>query len=117
MKRFDEALKYLYKVNYLQPDSEDALRALAWCSLLTKKFDQAERYYAKVIELHPTATDYLNAGHVAWLQGKLKEAISFYKQSQADAPDVNFLEKDADLLRASGLNDDDLAMMTDAVSC
>ena len=117
LKRFDEALKYLYKVNYLQPDSEDALRALAWCSLLTKKFDQAERYYAKVSELHPTATDYLNAGHVAWLQGKLKEAISFYKQSQADAPDVNFLEKDADLLRASGLNDDDLAMMTDAVSC
>ena len=115
LKRYDEALKYLYKVNYLQPDSEDAIRALAWCSLLTRKYEQAEKYYTKLLNQQPTASDYLNAGHTAWLQGKLQEAVMLYRQSQEKNRNAEFLAKDADILKASGLTDDDLAMMADAV--
>lgn len=117
MERYDEAFKYLFKVNYLNPQLTLATRALAWCSLATHKYDQAEKYYQKVLQDKPSSKDYLNAGHVAWLQGNVAEAVSRYLQSLSTDKSkmTDFLKDDVHLLKAAGLTDEDLAMMQEAV--
>lgn len=117
MQRYDEAFKYLFKANYLNPQSTLATRALAWCSLLTGKYEQAEKYYQKVLAQSPTPTDYLNAGHTAWLQGHIAEAVSRYRKSlNNETHTLNFIKEDEDLLKRAGLTNEDLAMMRDALS-
>lgn len=117
LQRYDEAFKYLFKANYLKPQSALATRALAWCSLLTGKYEQAEKYYQKVLEHAPTPTDYLNAGHTAWLQGHIAEAVSRYRNARNnDSKTLEFLKEDEELLKRAGLTDEDLAMMKDALS-
>ena len=117
LERFDEAFKFLFKANYLLPDGAMTERALAWCSLLTKKYEQAETYYAKVLAHEPTAADYLNAGHAAWLQGKVALAVERYRKATADSPsEGDFLQDDLPLLREAGLTDIEIALMRDAVA-
>lgn len=116
LKRYEEAFKYLFKANYLAPDSRSSERALAWCSLLTNKYEQAEKYYLKVLSEKPTPTDYLNAGHSAWLLGNYNEAVSRYRKSLQKEKSADFLQQDATLLKQAGLTDDDIMLMTDAVT-
>lgn len=115
LKRYNEAFQFLFKANYLSPESRNSERALAWCSLLTKKYEQAEKYYLRILASHPTPTDYLNAGHAAWLLGNFSEAISRYKKSLPKDNPSNFLGTDTAMLKEAGLSDDDIALMTDAV--
>lgn len=113
--QYDEAFKALFKADYLAPDSRQAERAIGWCSLLTAKYEQAERYYEKVLSSDPTPTDWLNAGHAAWLLGRIPQAVERYRKALPEEQPERFLEDDADLLRKAGFRDEDLAMMTDAV--
>lgn len=115
LDRHDEAFKYLFKADYLSPDNGQATRALAWCSLLTHKYEQAERYYAKILGNDPTPSDWLNAGHAAWLQGNIREAIHRYSHALPDESPEKFLEADRSLLLSAGLTAQDLSLMTDAV--
>lgn len=105
-KRYEEALKYYFKVEYMDSRSTKAWRPIAWCSFLTGKKEQAERYYGKIMQDKPLPQDYLNAGHVAFSLGKIRDAIGFYKQSiVADGSDFekflrNFRQDIPDLLNA-----------------
>lgn len=115
LKDYDTAFKFLFKADYLSPDSGNAERALAWCSLLTGKYEQAEKYYLKVIGNQPTQADWLNAGHTAWLMKQIPLAIERYRKALPDDKKADFLNNDAELLHKAGLTADDLAIMTDAV--
>lgn len=115
LKQYDNAFKFLFKANYLAPDTGNSDRALAWCSLLTGKYEQAGQYYAKVLAASPTATDRLNAAHAAWLQGRPTEAFELYRQVVKETGNADFLKEDASLLLDAGLSADDLTMMQDAV--
>ena len=116
LQRYDEAFKYLFKANYLAPQSGNSERALAWCSLLTGKYEQAEKYYTKVLANQPTPTDYLNAGHAAWLGGNLPLAVTRYKRALPHDNALHFLDDDKAMLLKAGLSEADLAMMTDLVA-
>lgn len=35
-------------------------------------------YFNRIMESNPNATDYLNAGHVQWAMGDIKETIRLY---------------------------------------
>ncbi len=117
LERYEEAFHFLFKADYLSEGPSPALRALGWCSLLTGKIEQAEKYYRRILdEQDPGPADWLNAGHAAWLSGHTAEAIARYRKAlPADHPE-DFLKEDADLLHSRGLTDDDLALMTDAVT-
>lgn len=123
LERYEEAFKFLFKADYLAPDSVQTTRALAWCSLLTQKYAQAERYYETILAGTPSPSDWLNAGHTSWLQGKVGEAVTRYRQSVAaakksGATDIaeNFLATDLPLLRRAGLSEEEIALMSDAVN-
>lgn len=117
---FESAFSKLFKADYLYPDDAQAIRALAWCSLLTGKHGQSERYYQKIFGLSPTADDYLNAGHNAWLAGNIPQAIDHYQTSlqiaHKEFVPADFFEADRQLLLEHGKTDAELALMLDAVN-
>lgn len=120
LERYDEAFARLYKADYLDHESGTALRALAWCSLLTGKNEQAARYYAQIVDGQPTADDYLNAGHAAWLRGDVGAAVELYRLSLKAAgkplAPTDFFDADADVLHRLGKTPTDLHLMLDLVN-
>lgn len=118
-KQYSQAFDKLFKVDYLYPNGRIAQRALAWCSFLTGKYDKATDYYNKILQQNPTSADFLNAGHNAWVQGRVVEAIQYYRQSlqieKSDAPNNKIFEKDRDVLLEKGITELDMALMIDAL--
>ena len=62
----------------------------------------------------------MNAGHVAWCQRKIAEAIEFYKQSlnlQQNNLDI-FMEQfnsDKSYLLANGIDEDEISLLVDSL--
>ncbi len=115
----EDALRKLYKAYYLMPDSKGTLRALAWCSLLTERDDEAAGYYDKLLDLDPSPADLLNAGHAAWVAGRVTQAVERYTAyartlgEQADADSI--FTDDLTFLSSRGITADDLRIMADVV--
>ena len=77
--QLEEALKYYYKVDYLDTKKHRSWRPIAWCSFLKGDFEQSRNYYEKIINnLTPTAHDYLNYGHLVLCSQGISGAIDFY---------------------------------------
>ena len=86
----DRALQAFFKAEYLGGKPEKTLRPLAWTLLISHDFERAHKYFEKVmLNLAPTADDYLNMGHLALAEGRLREALNFYSLNismRTDAP-------------------------------
>ncbi|MBR3950637.1 MAG: tetratricopeptide repeat protein [Bacteroidaceae bacterium] len=119
-KMYDKALSYYYKVDYLDSKGTKARRPIAWCSFLAGKYEQAASWYQKILSATPTAPDYLNAAHVAWVRGNIREAINLYLQSiEADGNDIkrftqNF-EHDTQELIDAGIKQEDIPIILDQI--
>ena len=117
-KDYEEALKYYFKVDYLDPDGGKAWQPIAWCSFLVGKKEQARRYYAKILAGKPTALDYLNAGHVEFSLGHIRQAIDYYRRSiELDGGNTgkflaNFKQDIPDLVSA-GISSSDIPILLD----
>ena len=118
--RYEEALPKLFKADYLDETTGNALRPLAWCLLSLNRMEEAQSYYQKILNRVPSATDFLNAGHVAWIQGNVKGAITLYRQSmQASSitsASLHFFSEDAELLQKHAILHDDLCIMVDILN-
>jgi tetratricopeptide (TPR) repeat protein len=119
-KNYDKALNYYYKVDFLDTKGTKARRPIAWCSFLAGKYEQASRWYEKILSDKPTALDYLNAGHVSWARGNVREAINLYLQSiSADGNDTNRFtqnfENDTQELIAAGIKAEDIPIILDHI--
>lgn len=115
-KRYDEALKYYFKVDYLNPTHAKAQRGVAWCSFVLGKYDQARTTYRKLIADHPQPEDYLNAGHTEWAMQNVKSAYAYYRQAIAGEGFDTFsaqLEADRHALIRAGIAREEIAMMMD----
>lgn len=115
LQQYDEAFKGFYKADYLNDQSENTMRALAWCSILTKKYEQAEHYYSKILNGKPTSIDYLNAGHAAWLSRNTPLAITRYTSALPQENPERFLDEDIQTLLDGGITKDEINIMIDAV--
>ena len=119
-KNYDKALNYYYKVDFLDTKATKARRPIAWCSFLAGKYEQAARWYEKILSDKPTTLDYLNAGHVSWARGNVREAINLYLQSiSADGNDTNRFtqnfENDTQELIAAGIKAEDIPIILDHI--
>ena len=120
IKEYDKALSYYYKVDFLDKNGTRAQRPIAWCSFLAGKYEQAASWYTKILNNKPTAPDYLNAAHVAWVRGNLREAINLYLQSiKAEEGNLkrftqNF-ENDIPDLIAAGIKEEDIPIILDQI--
>ncbi len=112
-----EALHYFYKAEMLDEKSTKALRPIAWCAFLNRDFETARRYLDRILaELDPEAADYLNMGHLALAEGRIREAINLYSLS---APEMESLEKmmadDMPLLQRAGVDVSVIPLILDAI--
>jgi tetratricopeptide (TPR) repeat protein len=120
LKKFKEALSIYFRLDALEDENIKVWRAISWCSFIAGNIQQAEYYLSKLIEREPNAQDYLNAGHVAWCQRKIAEAIEFYKQSlnlQQNNLDI-FMEQfnsDKSYLLANGIDEDEISLLVDSL--
>lgn len=118
--QFSHAFDKLFKADYLYPDGKITQRALAWCSFLTDKYEKANMYYNKILGNSPTSTDHLNAGHNAWAQGRVEQALHHYQQSlrlsSASVVPTNFFQRDAQVLTTKGITHIQMALMLDAIA-
>lgn len=109
------AIKDYYHANYLEPDNQRILRALAWAELLVGNSDKSVKLYDRIIADRPASTDYLNAGHAQLVSGNLKKAYEYYTLSSKD--DMNAFEmafkSDYDVLEKLGVQKITLNLILD----
>lgn len=121
LKRFDEALKKGFKLEYLGKKELFAQRIIGWSYLQTQQAEQALKYYEKILS-HPKAKweDYINAGHAAWILGNLPKAVEYYRtfvqRYLKNDPDweSKFLE-DRPLFDAYQIESKDIYLMMDLI--
>jgi len=119
--KFKEALAVYFKLDAQGDDNVKVWRAISWCSFISGNIEQADYYLKKLLGNEPTAHDYLNAGHVAWCQHKLNDAIEFYRKSlnlQQNSWEI-FLEafnEDKPYLVANGIDADDIPLLLDSIT-
>ena len=118
--KFKEALALFFKLDALEEEDIRVWRAISWCSFVSGNISQAAYYSQKIIEAAPTATDYLNAGHIAWCNGKLQEAIGYYQQNISLQNNkelfVQNLQEDKPHLLANGIDADEIPLLLDALN-
>lgn len=120
LKKYDEALSAYFKLDTLNPDNIKVQRAILWTSFVAGNLSQAAYYSQKIIELDAcNAYDYLNAGHIAWSQKNVKDALSKYKKSFDLLANkelfIDALENDKEYLRNNGVNVDEIPLVLDAM--
>ncbi len=120
LRRYDEALKKLYKAYYLSPDDRRVWRALVWAELQVGRFEEAEGHFSLILGRQPEDGDYVNAAHCAWLSGNIVLALSRYRLALSQMPTEtkpeDLLTPDKDLLTAHGITQTDIYIMRDAIS-
>lgn len=118
--KFKEALNIYFKLDALDDENVKVWRAISWCSFAAGNLKQAQYYVDKLIDNEPTMQDYLNAGHIAWCQRRISDAIEFYRKSldlQQNNWDV-FLEsfnEDKSYLIANGIDKDEIPFLVDSL--
>jgi tetratricopeptide (TPR) repeat protein len=116
--KMKEALNIYFKLDSLEDDNIKVWRAITWSSFVSGNIKQAEYYVNKLIEKEPSSQDYLNAGHIAWCQTEISEAVKLYRKSldlQQNNWDL-FLQtfnEDKKYLIANGIDADEVPLMID----
>jgi tetratricopeptide (TPR) repeat protein len=118
LKDYEQALKYYFRVEYLDPGNIKILRPIAWCYFAQGRVDDSEKYYERLSSEKLTAHDMINRGHLALCKGRKKEAAEFYRRSIAGGEISNddfmrILSEDKPLLLFNGVNPDDLPIILD----
>ncbi len=120
LDRPEEALRYYFKVEFLDEKSSRALRPIAWASFVAGDYAQSRAYYEKVLLDSPGTSDYLNMGHLYLVSGDVKEAINYYGLSiDNDGGDMeafirNF-NADSGYLLGAGVEESLLPLVVDAI--
>lgn len=117
----EEALRHYYHADYVQPDKPGTWRGIAWGELLNGNKEKSLDYYKKILmQPNTKASDYLNIGHVYFLSGNYKEAVSAYKRSAShEGSNINKLEEaieeDMPVIEKSGGRPQDLKLLIEQV--
>lgn len=130
MEEYEEALKYLFKLDYMQENNIVFKTCIETCALHLRKFDLALRYNKTILEstdYEDRYIEYLTAGHVHFAMGNWKEALSSYKKYKAHAEELNKKENrkvDPDkefllsskILKELGISPSDIRLMHDMIN-
>ena len=129
-EKYEEALKYLFKLDYMQADNIVFKTCIETCALHLRKFDLALRYNQTILEYtdyKDRYIEYLTAGHVHFAMGNWKEALASYKEYKAQAEELNRTENrklDPDkefvisskILKELGISPSDIRLMHDMIN-
>lgn len=118
LKRYKDALNLFYKLDALTENNYKVWRAISWCAFVAGDFNRASYYVSKLIEQDATKHDYLNAGHIAWAQRKMKDAAAYYVEALRMFDNnvevfIDAIMHDKEFLKVNGISDDEIPLMFD----
>jgi tetratricopeptide (TPR) repeat protein len=120
LEKYDEALKYYFKVEYLAPENDKIQHPIAWISFILGKFETAIKYYTRIIEKNSNDFDFIHLGHAHWCSGNLKDSIKCYSNAFTSLNgDINkfnkLFDEDQNYLIKHGIKVVDLSLMKDYI--
>ena len=121
LKKYEEALKILYRLNYDDPDNQNVNRVLAWALVGACKYEPALKIYGELISQETLQTDdLLNAAYCHWFSGAVAQAIELFRRydglSEGNFNAVKeFLGNEASMIREHGIDDIEVRLMIDAI--
>lgn len=118
LERYKEALTIYFKLEKEEKDVPKVDRAIVWCSFVSGNLSQAEYYAEKLLTGDPNQQDFLNAGHIAFCQNRLNDALSLYKQSYEKTERnwevfLDTFDSDKTFLIANGVDVDNIPLFLD----
>lgn len=119
MKRYDDSLQLLYKLNYEHPDDAAVSSILAWTLVCANRPQQAEPIYAQLFKAKKqTIDDWQNYGYCEWLLGKRDDAAVYFrahlmKTDSTKRNDIHYF--DLDFLSERGITPVEIQLMCDLV--
>ena len=123
LKRYEESLKLLYKLNYLSPDDWQVMRVLAWALMADGKYEQAAKFYVRLLALEqPSSSDMLNYGYCLWFSGRIDEAVVMLRRFIASQGEESFsieqelLKTEHDFILEHGISETEILLMLDCLS-
>ena len=117
---YADALRQLAAVEVMGAAPRKLNRPMAWSAFMSGDFETARRKYREVLDDAPDGSDYLNMGHLAWVEGRIADAITLYRRAMdASGLDLAGLEKAirADMASIAPLGADptELPLLLDAL--
>ncbi|VBB48685.1 Tetratricopeptide TPR_1 repeat-containing protein [uncultured Paludibacter sp.] len=121
MKKTDEALKVLLKLNEDFEENIKVWRAIILCSFKARNLQQAN-YFCELLLEKPdlTAYDYVISAHIDWCLQDTKKALSQYKQGlelcQNKWEDfIALFLQDKESLKANGIDEQEIPLILDGI--
>ena len=87
LEQYTDSLPTLYKVAYLDEQSEKAQEMLAWGLLMTGNREKATKIHEELMEQNPSVRNNINLAHLMVLKGEIQEAYQFYNAAYQLAKD------------------------------
>jgi tetratricopeptide (TPR) repeat protein len=79
-QEYEKALPYLHRWEFAVKNPLNPFRALTWALLNLQRIDEAKRYSQRVFTFEEhTFDDWVNAGHIAMVEGNVQEALRCYR--------------------------------------
>ncbi len=114
LKRYAEAERVLFRLNYEAEDDMNVNRVLAWTLTSDGKYDQADKLYQQMLAGgKPSADDLLNYGFCLWFSGHVDDAADCFHRYllESGEPKESIIENELELIREKGITDPEIQMM------
>ena len=113
LRRYADALKDLYRLNFESSEDMNVNRVLAWTLTCDEKYEQAEKIYTQLLTDQTLPEDLLNYGYCLWLGGHVDEAADcFHRYLKETEQKKSFIIKnELAMLREKGITEPEMQMM------
>jgi tetratricopeptide (TPR) repeat protein len=113
LKRYADALKDLYRLNFESSEDMNVNRVLAWTLTCDEKYEQAEKIYSQLLTDQTLPEDLLNYGYCLWLGGHVDEAADCFHRylKETEQKKTFIIENELSLLRERGITEPEMQMM------
>ena len=113
LRRYDDALKDLYRLNFESSDDVNVNRVLAWTLTCDGKYEQAGKIYDQLLKDQSQQEDLLNYGYCLWLGGHVDDAADCFHRYLKDSKELktSIIDNERTLLLEKGITEPEMQMM------
>ena len=113
LRRYDDALKDLYRLNFESSDDVNVNRVLAWTLTCDGKYEQAGKIYDQLLKDQLQQEDLLNYGYCLWLGGHVDDAADCFHRYLKDSKELktSIIDNERTLLLEKGITEPEMQMM------